>query len=114
MSLLKLEKSLYNLRKRVDRAPETRLTPGAGYLVLATRVISAIRRSVFVGETFSDLSEELETIRKDLHVESEPPAVSENTNRLEKSLEAFHSRTREANQGRANDFRNVLDILNET
>jgi hypothetical protein len=114
MSLLKLEKSLYNLRKRVEPAPETRLPSGAGYLVLATRVISAIRRSVFVGETFSDLSAQLETIRKDLHVESEPTVLSENANLIEKSLEAFHSRTREENQGRANDFRNVLDILNET
>ena len=112
MSLLSLEKYLYDPRKRSEVVAER--NQAGSYVEMSTRVLSAIRRSVLVGEAFVDLSEEMEGLRKSLHVESDASMASQNAARIETLLETFQNRVRQANVERASDFKNVLDILNET
>lgn len=111
MSLLSLEK--YLNAGRVPVAAEPTPPCPVSYLDFATRALSSIRRSVFVGEALADLSEDLEGIRRTLQVDSEQEAVTDCARQLEALLETFQQRAREAQQQQATDFRNILDILNE-
>lgn len=111
MSILTLNKFLLNSWRESEGAvPEP---PSENYLDVASRTLAAVRRSVLVGETFTDLFEEVDSIRKDLHVESGPEACGHCATRAEDVLVKYQNRLRQADQDRAADFKNVLDILNE-
>ncbi len=111
MSILTLNKFLLNgWRESEGAVPEP--IPGH-YLDVASRAFAAIRRSVLVGETFADLFEEMDSIRKDLHVENRPEAVSVCATRVEDLLVTYQNRLRAAEQERAADFKSVVDVLNE-
>lgn len=117
MSLVSLEKYLYQSQKKHAAAEQPQPSPApslGGYVELSMRVLSAIRRSVFTGEALSDLSEELEAIRKELNGAAGGEAASQSAGRVEALLATFQSRLREAQEERAADFKKVLDILNET
>jgi len=80
---------------------------------LASRNIAAVRRLVLGGETFVDLFDEMDTIRKDLHVESGREAINRCASRLEDVLLKYQSRLRDTERDREADFRKTLDILND-
>jgi len=88
--------------------------PSENYLDLATRTIAALRRSVLCGETFADLFEAADAIRKDLHVEHGHEIVNQCATKMEDLLAAYQARLRQAECDRASDLRSVLDMLNET
>jgi hypothetical protein len=111
VSILSLNKSLLNsLRESEGVVPEA---PAENYLDVASRMLAAVRRSVLVGECFADLFEEMESIRKDLLVESGPQAVNNCAMRMEGVLAKYQNRLRQKDEERAADFRSVLAILNE-
>jgi hypothetical protein len=111
VSILTLNKFLLNDRRESQGAvPEA--IPGH-YLDVASRALAAVRRSVLVGETFADLFEEMDSIRKDLHVENGPEAVSVCATRVEDLLVTYQNRLRTADQDRSADFKSVVDVLNE-
>jgi hypothetical protein len=111
VSILTLNKFLLSSQRASEGAvPET---PSGDYLDLASRTIAAVRRSIFVGETFVDLFDEIDVIRKDLHVESGHEAISQCSTRVEDVLARYQKRLRQADEERAADFKKVLDILNE-
>lgn len=112
MSLVTLNR--YLLGKRQEREATPPETPGGDYLDLTTRTIAAIRRSVLSGETFADLFEEADAIRRDLHVQQGHAVVNQCATRLEDLLCVYQQRLRQAEAEKAADFRNVLDMLNET
>lgn len=112
MGLLSLEKYLYAGRPQPE--PAAVGSAPASYLDFATRALSSIRRSVLVGESLADLSENAEVIRRTLQVESEQQVVSQCAAELEAMLEIFQQRVRTEARQQASDLRNVLDILNET
>lgn len=108
MSIVSLEKFLYDARKRSEATPEPQST--GSYLELANRQMAAICRSVFVGETFSDLAAKLEELRKNLSVAGEPDP-SKTAHKVEAILQNFQSRVRLNEQETAREFKGVLDIL---
>src|SRR5450755_2092766 len=111
LSILTLNKFLLGSRRESEGAiPETL---SGDYLDVASRTIASIRRSVLGGETFVDLFDEMDSIRKDLHVETARETVSQCATHVEDVLLKYQNRLRQADQDRAGDFKNVLDILNE-
>ena len=99
MSILTLNKFLLNgWRESEAVIPEA---ISGHYLDVASRALAAIRRSVLVGETFTDLFEEMDSIRKDLHVENGSEAVSACATRVEDLLVTYQNRLRSADQDRA-------------
>jgi hypothetical protein len=112
MSLVTLNK--YLLGRQKEPADLDSQSRPDNYLDLATRTMAAIRRSVVVGESFVDLFEEIDIIRKDLHVESNPDVVNQCATRLEDLLATYQKRLRQAEIDRSTELRNVLDMLNET
>jgi GGDEF domain-containing protein len=112
MSLVSLNKYLLGHSKDTAAAGTQPLPEN--YLDLTTRTMAAIRRSVVVGESFVDLFEEIDMIRKDLHVESGCDVVNQCATRLEDLLATYQKRLRQAEIDRSAELRNVLDMLNET
>ena len=113
LSLVTLNR--YLLGRRPEGENNTlEAAPAENYLDLASRTIAALRRSVLCGETFADLFEEAEAIRKDLCVEQGHEIVNQCATRMEDLLSSYQVRLRQAESDRAADFRNVLDMLNET
>jgi len=111
MSIVSLEKFLYDARKSGGPAPAADAT--GSYLELSSRLMAAICRSVLVGETFTDLSGKLEEIRKNLNVAGEREA-SGTARETEALLQAFQHRVRQTDEETAQEFKGVLDILNNT
>jgi hypothetical protein len=111
VSILTLNKFLLNgWRESEVVVPEA---ISGHYLDVASRALAAIRRSVLVGETFTDLFEEMDAIRKDLHVENGSEAVGVCATRVEDLLVTYQNRLRSADQDRAADFKSVVEVLNE-
>ncbi len=111
MSILTLNKFLLNGWRDSEAAVPEAIS--GHYLDVASRALAAIRRSVLVGETFTDLFEEMDSVRKDLHVENGSEAVSVCATRVEDILVTYHNRLRTAEQDRAADFKSVVEVLNE-
>lgn len=61
----------------------------------------------------ADLLDEMDAIRKELHVENGPEAIGQCASRVEEVLLNYQNRSRQADQDRATEFKNVLGILNE-
>jgi hypothetical protein len=112
VSIVTLNKFL--LARRQDGPGSYQEAPPENYLDLATGVIAAIRRSVLCGEPFLDLFEELDLVRKDLHVETGPETVNHCAARLEDILVTYQTRLRQAEVERASDLRNISEMLTET
>jgi polyhydroxyalkanoate synthesis regulator phasin len=105
----------YLLGRRQESAGQLQEpTVPENYLDMATRAIAAIRRSVLCGEPFLDLFEEVDVIRKDLHVETSRGTVSNCAGRLEEVLTTYQTRRRQAEADRVTDLRNITDMLTET
>ena len=111
MSIVTLNKFL-NIGKDGSALAEDETRPES-YLEVATRAIAAVRRSVFCGDTYADLFELMESVRKDLHVEGGPGVSSDCATKIEEALSTYQNRLRQVERERAADFRNLLDILNE-
>lgn len=109
MSIVSLEKFLYDARKSGGPAPATEAS--GSYLELSSRLMAAICRSVLVGETFTDLSGKQEELRKNLNVAAEGEA-SGTARETEALLQTFQQRVRQTDEETAKEFKGVLDILN--
>lgn len=113
MGILSLEKYLYGGRPTNTTAAVDEVGAPT-YLEFAVRALSSIRRSVLVGESLADISENVELIRRALEVESQTESISDCADQLDALLEVFQKRNREQLQAQTNEFRHLLDILNDT
>ena len=112
MSIVSLEKYLNG--SNAQSAASAQNSSDLVYLELASRLMAGICRSVFVGEPFTDLSENLEALRKSLQVNPDQGAISQQARLGETLLQTFQDRMRLDRQQTITDFKRVLDIVNET
>jgi GGDEF domain-containing protein len=111
VSIVTLNKFLLSSRSQAEASvPDA---PSGDYLDVASRAIAAIRRSVLGGETFTDLFEEMDSVRKNLHIGGTREATTQCAVRIEEILSTYQSRLRQEEIDRSADFKNILDILNQ-
>jgi hypothetical protein len=109
MSMVSLEKYLNQPRKQNNTGPQTH---PFSYLELSSRLMAGVCRSVLVGEPFADLSGKLEEVRKTLSVGAEQQAEPRIAGEIEALLQTFQDRVRQTDEQTAEEFKGVLDVLN--
>jgi hypothetical protein len=111
MSLLSLEKYLYDPRRRSEASAQTASV--SSDFELSNRLMSSVGRSIFMGEALADLCDELEGLRAGLAADLQEQKILGIADRVDNLLQIFQKRLRQADQERSAEFKNVLDILNE-
>ncbi len=122
MSFLSLEKYLYSTNKPQEAASEVppplakiRPSPQSnGFYELTGRVMESIASSVLAGEAVADLATEIDTLRLSLRPDTGVEVLASAAERFSEILRQFRDRLGKADEERAEDFRKVLSILNET
>jgi hypothetical protein len=112
LSLLSLEKYLYSAFQTPARGSDSR-ADGSGYYELACWLLLSVSRTVLAAEHLSDIAEQVERLRADLQPGADGESLAKAVERFQVILQTFKGRLRKHDRERADDFRNILSILNE-
>ncbi|MBV9441110.1 MAG: hypothetical protein JO217_00315 [Acidobacteriaceae bacterium] len=112
MSLLSLEKYLYSDLRTLTAGSDSR-ADGSGYYELACCVLLSVSRTVLAAEHLSDIAEQVEQLRADLQPGADGESLAQAAQRFQVILQTFKGRLQRLDRERADDFRNILSILNE-